>query len=200
MPATKLIIGNIPQSYSNDEIEGTLRDVDGTRSRREGGTHPLAYWQEIPSHRLPSQLHIGPCKATLYHYERKAARHQQSATCVRCLIPGHSASSCQSDTVCRECREPGHKRGNPACPLPAVPSADNATQDATTTTPTQQLIRRSRLTSQSTLFRGVKVVVRGGGDIRIVAELSCRSPIGCHFVTDCALRGESQGRIRGTVN
>ena len=101
-----------------DEKGGLTRWLTGKRF----------FYIKIPSHPLLSQLHTGPCKATLYHYERKAARQQQSATCNRCLIPGHSASSCQSDIVCRECRKPGHKRGDPVCPLPAVP-ADNATQD-----------------------------------------------------------------------
>ena len=129
-------------------------------------------------------------QATLYHFEQKAARQQQSATCSRCLGQGHTASICESDIVCRECRKPGHERGDPACPLPAtLPEVpDNVTQesvpmdnasdanlpapasfpqdaeqspqkrnkdttssDVTTSTPSQQLIRPSRHSSQSTL-------------------------------------------------
>ena len=76
LPATKLIIGNIPLSYSNDEIEGKLgckprsemlmerdRDEKGGLTRWLTGRRFLHI--EIPSHRLPSQIHIGPCKATL---------------------------------------------------------------------------------------------------------------------------------------
>ena len=145
---------------------------------------------EVPPHPLPPRLQIGPCKATLYHFEQKAARQQQSATCSRCLAQGHTASICESDIVCRECRKPGHERGDPACPLPAtLPEIpDNATKesvpmdnaseanlpapaplsldaehspdkrnkditssDVTTSTPSQQLIRPSRHSSQSTL-------------------------------------------------
>ena len=84
---------------------------------------------EFPSHPLPPRLQIGPRKATLYHFEQKAARQQQSATCSR---QGRTPSFCESDIVCRECRKPGHNRGDPACPLPAtLPEVpDDATKES----------------------------------------------------------------------
>ena len=88
-------------------------------------SHPLADWQNIFLHRgsFPSssiRTQIGPCRATLYHFEQKAARQQQSATCSRCLAQGHTASICKSNNVCSECCKPCHKWGDPACPLPAT--------------------------------------------------------------------------------
>ena len=87
---------------------------------------------EFPSHPLPPRLQIGPRKATLYHFEQKAARQQQTANCSRCLAQGHTASICESDIVCRDCRKPGLKRGDPAYPLPAtLPEVpDNAIQES----------------------------------------------------------------------
>ena len=119
------------------------------RGRGRGGrrSHPLADWQNICLHRgsFPSssiRTQIGPCRATLYHFEQKAARQQQSATCSRCLAQGHTVSICESDNVRRECQKPGHKRGDPACPLPAtLPEVpDNAIQEMYPWTTPQTLI------------------------------------------------------------
>ena len=125
---TKLIMGNLPISYSNDEIERKLlqlgcepqsklmmeRDRDERGSLTRWLTGRRFVYIRIPDRSLPEKISIGRATATLYHREQK--NKPENATCSRCFTKGHLPSSCTSDVVCRTCRQPGHKSGHPSCP------------------------------------------------------------------------------------
>ncbi len=127
---TKLIIGNLPISYSNDEIERKLVQLgcepqsklmmERDRDERGGLTRWLTgrrfVYIRIPDRALPEKISIGSATATLYHREQK--NKPENSTCSRCFTKGHLASSCTNDIVCRTCKQPGHKSGHPSCPLP----------------------------------------------------------------------------------
>lgn len=74
---TKLIIGNLPISYSNDEIERKLVQLMMERDRDERGS--LTRWLtgrrfvyiRIPDRALPEKITIGSATTTLYHREQK---------------------------------------------------------------------------------------------------------------------------------
>ncbi|KAL8578993.1 hypothetical protein ACOMHN_001955 [Nucella lapillus] len=55
------------------------------------------------------------CEARLYHREQK--RTDPNAVCSKCLCTGHRAFSCSSEVVCLTCKQSGHKKGHPSCPL-----------------------------------------------------------------------------------
>ena len=40
----------------------------------------------------------------------------ESSQCRKCFESGHWASSCPNEEKCLECRQPGHRRGDPVCP------------------------------------------------------------------------------------
>ena len=150
-PTTKLIIGNLPISYSNQDIETKLRQLGCElqskmmmeRDRDENGgltrwlTGRRFAYMKIPDRPLPEKINIGPATATLYHREQKATA--EYSTCSRCLTPGHRATTCTSEVVCIACKQPGHKKGHPSCPLPPQEKADvtasthkaQATEEAT---------------------------------------------------------------------
>lgn len=126
---TKVIIGNLPMSYSNDEIERKLIQLgcephsklmmERDRDERGGLTRWLTgrrfVYIKIPDRILPEKINIGTATATLYHREQK--NKPENAVCSRCLTKGHRASTCANDIVCRTCKRPGHKSGHPSCTL-----------------------------------------------------------------------------------
>ena len=134
---TKLIIGNLPISYSNDESERKLvqlgcepqskqmmeRDRDERGSLTRWLTGRRSVYIRIPDRALPEKISIGSATATLYHREQK--NKPENSTCSRCFTKGHLASSCTNDIVCRTCKQPGHKSGQPSCPLPIDSSSNN---------------------------------------------------------------------------
>lgn len=126
---TKLIIGNIPISYSNDEIEKKVVQMgckpqsklmmEKDRDERGGLTRWLTgrrfVYIQIPDQPLPTKINIGSATASLYHREQKFS--PEHTTCSRCLVKGHYASSCPEEVVCKTCRRTGHKSGHPSCSL-----------------------------------------------------------------------------------
>ncbi|KAL8593218.1 hypothetical protein ACOMHN_009873 [Nucella lapillus] len=128
-PTTKLIIGNLPISYSNSEIEAKLLQLgcqpqskllmERDRDEKGGLTRWLTgrwfVYIKIPDHPLPAKINVGPTIATLYHHEQK--RTDQDAVCSKCLCTRHRAFSCSSEVVCLTCKQSGHKKGHPSCPL-----------------------------------------------------------------------------------
>ena len=137
---TKLVVGNLPISFSNKEIEDMIIKLGGKpqsalfmerdRDDRGGLTRWLTgrrfMYIQVPERPLPPRVELGPFKATLFHFEQKAARQLQ---CGRCLQPGHASAGCENDVICLECRKPGHKRGSPLCQqLDSMTEKDNTNE------------------------------------------------------------------------
>ena len=85
-PSVKIIIGNIPLSVSNDEIENGVKNVEGVHLRSrlffenyrddEGGLSSFKTGRRFayidpPSKPLPHRFQVGMWKATLYHWGQK---------------------------------------------------------------------------------------------------------------------------------
>jgi len=134
-PTTKLIIGNVPMSYNNEDILSVLeknkvkarsgmydergRDENGKLTRWKTGRRFL--YISLPSTPLPKSLSVGLFQASLYYRERK---DRDDATCGKCLQTGHNTKACAAPIKCRACLQDGHKTGDPACALlpPLSPS------------------------------------------------------------------------------
>ena len=128
---TRLTIGNIPLSFSNEEILDALKKL-GVKSRSalfmerdRDHSGALTRWltgrrfiyMETPEQPLPKRVEMGPFKATLFHFEQKEAQKQATPECKKCLQPGHLAKDCENEIVCLSCKKPGHKKGSPQCDL-----------------------------------------------------------------------------------
>ena len=97
--SVKIIIGNIPLSASNDDIEAALTKLDGVtlRSRLffenyrddEGGlssfkTGRRFVYANVPPKPLPQKFQVGDWKATLYHWgQRKKSASDEQNTVVQ---------------------------------------------------------------------------------------------------------------------
>ena len=130
-PSTKLIISNVPLSYSDNDIllpvnnlgVKALSKLICERDRDEKGK--LTHWKTgrrflyiaLPKTPLPRTLEVGPFKASLYHKEQKTVDRQRAATCRKCLQPGHMATDCTAPVKCRQCFKDGHKARDPVCSL-----------------------------------------------------------------------------------
>lgn len=151
-PTTKLWIDNIPISVAESEIEHVLvkvgcelrsaikmeraRDADNKLTRFLTGRRFV--FITVPPTPLDKTLKINIFTAKVYHKEQKSI--PKSVICSRCLQPNHHVSQCTNEVVCRECKQTGHKRGDPRCeaagkPEPAKqppsPSKDNANKEST---------------------------------------------------------------------
>lgn len=126
-PTTKVWIDNVPISVDDAEIEHSLsavgcelrgsirkemaRNKDGKMTRFMTGRRFVLI--TVPHAPLEKTLKVSIFTASIYHREQKFARKQ--IVCSRCLESGHHVSVCENDIVCRICRKPGHKRGDPEC-------------------------------------------------------------------------------------
>ena len=123
---TRLIISNLPFSYSMKAVENNLR-ASGYRLRSQiqfekarGPDRMLSDWKtgrryvwvDVPSKTMPKSIKMGDFMAYIYYKEMKKTQE-----CYRCLKVGHRASECQNEEVCLSCRKPGHRRGDPICGL-----------------------------------------------------------------------------------
>lgn len=129
--STKLIISNIPLSYSDNDILLAVNNLGVTamskliseRDRDDKGK--LTHWKTgrrflyiaVPKYPLPKSTEIGPFKASLFHKEQKTEDRQRAATCRKCLQPGHMAAECSAPVKCRQCYKDGHKAGDIECSL-----------------------------------------------------------------------------------
>lgn len=129
--STKLIIGNVPLSFSDEELLQAVKGLGVTmhsklipeRDRDENGK--LTRWKtgrrfvyiKVPSTPLPKTVPIGLFKTSLYHREQKLATQQQQAECQRCLTKGHSTSECTNPVRCKQCYQSEHRAGDVQCCL-----------------------------------------------------------------------------------
>ncbi|KAL8561114.1 hypothetical protein ACOMHN_033697 [Nucella lapillus] len=123
--ATKLIINNVPLSYSDEDILKTIKKLDvNIRSkliheRDRDSNGKLTRWKtgrrflyiDIPAKPLPKQVEMGPFKASIYHKEQK----RMDKECGKCLQKGHQAADCPNVIKCHQCYKDGHKAGDPQC-------------------------------------------------------------------------------------
>ena len=129
IPSTRVTISKIPLSYSNLEIEQALealsvtllskvryelaRDKNNRLTRFKTGRRFV--FTSIPDSPLPRNLNLGTMTGEIYHKEQRAAAKRNTAECFKCLERGHMASSCLKPLKCRDCRQEGHRSGDPAC-------------------------------------------------------------------------------------
>ncbi|KAK7491563.1 hypothetical protein BaRGS_00017202, partial [Batillaria attramentaria] len=143
VPATKLIISNVPLSVSDDEIKGAVMELPGVmmrsriiaeKDRDEQGK--LTHWKtgrrfmyvSVPQEPFPRTVQIAGFNASLYHKEQKG-QQQQNIECRKCMQKGHRAAACSNLIKCRQCFCDGHKAGDRECPLVAQ-NAEDTVQNA----------------------------------------------------------------------
>ena len=128
-PVTKVVISNVPISFSNVHIlEAFTKLSVETRSklieeRDRDSTGKLTRWLtgrrfiyiSVPTSPLPKFVSIGPFKATLFHREQKQQEKTQHAECRRCFEKSHGTAQCPNQIKCRQCFKEGHKAGDPLC-------------------------------------------------------------------------------------
>eukprot|EP00745_Piridium_sociabile_P017322 TRINITY_DN26057_c0_g1_i5.p1 TRINITY_DN26057_c0_g1~~TRINITY_DN26057_c0_g1_i5.p1 ORF type:complete len:366 (+),score=55.96 TRINITY_DN26057_c0_g1_i5:150-1247(+) len=134
--ATKLIINNVPLSFSDEEIVKSVkqlkvsirskiiderdRDSNGKLTRWKTGRRFL--YIDVPTEPLPKLLEMGPFKASLFHKEQK---HLDSE-CGKCLRKGHRTAACDNPVKCRQCFKDGHKAGDPHCDMTPANQPENS--------------------------------------------------------------------------
>ena len=134
---TRLTVSDIPLSYSNKDIEDTLkrlgcillsnlkyeheRDEKGKLTRWKTGRRFV--YIETPAVPLQRDVKIGIFSAKLYHKEQR----NQVLVCYNCFEKGHLSRDCTNTMKCRACRQEGHKQGDRLCMFNlAGPSAATA--------------------------------------------------------------------------
>ena len=130
IPSTRLAVGNIPISFSNEEIlrfieqlpdvktrsrllDERTRDDNGKLSHFKTGRRFI--YIDVPKKPLPKTLQMGIFNTTLFHKEQKVV------TCFICLLQGHHSSICTSPVKCRQCFADGHKAGDAVCTMTPPP-------------------------------------------------------------------------------
>ena len=98
-------------------INDKIRNKDGKLTRFLTGRRFV--FVNIPQRPLERTVKIGGFTARLYYKEQPRADPQQT-TCSRCLERGHRVSACPNNIRYRECRQEGHKRGDPVCDAVSV--------------------------------------------------------------------------------
>ena len=130
--ATKVIIGNIPLSCDNNEIEVALKKLGvETRSKIRNElawnkVGALTQWETgtrfvfiiSPTTPLPLTIQVGTFTGEVYHKQQK----KTVAKCRNCLTVGHSAATCTNQVVCITCGNPGHMRGDKLCSVSDKPA------------------------------------------------------------------------------
>ena len=138
-PATKVIVGNVPISFSDQEMLKSVQELGCTlrsklileRDRDEKGK--LTHWLtgrriisvSVPRDPLPKFIQVGPFKASVYHREQKDILREAAADYRNCPQKGqHKTADCPNPVKCRQCLADGHRAGD-VCSL--IPEANNDT-------------------------------------------------------------------------
>ena len=119
---TKLIVKNLPFSYSQDAVERNLITAGFIlrskmqwmkgRSRTTGHLTDFrdgrrSVFIDLPTGQVNPLIQMGPFRARIEYSEMKMS-------CFRCLQEGHTARNCVNEEVCRICKKPGHRKDQ--CP------------------------------------------------------------------------------------
>ena len=141
--STRVLIGNVPLSYSDDEIKNTLAMLGCTfmselylERDRDAITGQLTRWYtgrrfvyiERPRRPLPKTMKLGDFRATIYHKEQKA--WSTEIKCSRCFGSDHTVTNSENEIVCENCKISGHKIAE--CGFftdPTARSSDNFKED-----------------------------------------------------------------------
>ena len=98
-------------------INEKIRNKDGKLTRFLTGRRFV--FVNIPERPLERTVKIGGFTARLYHKEQPMADPQRT-TRSTCLERGHRVSACPNSIRCSECRQEGHRRGDPVCDAVSV--------------------------------------------------------------------------------
>tara|TARA_B110000881_G_scaffold21973_1_gene15944 strand:- start:3147 stop:4244 length:1098 start_codon:yes stop_codon:yes gene_type:complete len=146
--ATKLMIGGIPLSVSNEQILSDLsatcrknnstiigqiknelaRDENGKLTRFKTGRRFV--YIDPPTNPLPKQLPLAGFTASIRYKEQNV----KPTKCNICNQSGHTPNQC---TLCFDCFTEGHKRGDPCCTY--LDDQQAIEQQATSTTLNQHV-------------------------------------------------------------
>lgn len=200
VPTTRLIISNVPLSFSDEEIMSAIKALPNVDTRSElfiekarDENYQLTHWKtgrrflfiSVPDEPLPRSMEIGGFKARLYHKEQKGlGQSDQNITCKKCLEKGHKAAQCQNPITCKQCYESGHKAGDPVCKLNPHPydvpaSSDSDSNDesaADQRDDNTQAEHKSRGRKQSRAMRNKLKVFRHRDRSDSIKRKSSRSP------------------------
>ena len=130
LPSTRITISGVPLSCSNLDIEQAIeaqgvtllsrakheraRDKNNKLTRFLTGRRFMH--TSIPTVPLPRKMKIGVFTAEIYHREQRAAALLATRECYKCFEVGHLAAACENPVKCKDCRQEGHKSGDPHCP------------------------------------------------------------------------------------
>ena len=137
-PTTKVIINNIPISFSDDELLKSIKELKCEvrskliQERDRDSSGKLTRWLTgrrflyitVPPTPLPKTINVGPFRASLYHWEQKQIDRSKHAECKNCFSKDHATTECREAIKCKQCFQSGHKAGDPVCPLTPVTSAN----------------------------------------------------------------------------
>ena len=98
-------------------INEKTRNKDGKLTRFLTGRQFV--FVNTPEKPVERTAKIGGLIARLYQNELLKVDQQQTL-CSRCLERGHRVSACPNNIRCGECRQEGHKRGDPVCEAVSV--------------------------------------------------------------------------------
>ena len=119
---TKLIVKNLPFSYSQEAVERNLVSAGFKirskmqwmkgRNRTTGHLTDFrdgrrAVFIDLPTGQVSQTIQMGPFRARIEYVGMKT-------TCFRCMQEGHTARNCPNEEVCHTCKKPGHRKDQ--CP------------------------------------------------------------------------------------
>ena len=127
---TKLVIDGVPLQEGEEKIKSRLEelgvmfctsnpiklenhyDVETKRFSELLTGRRFAYIV-LPEKELPKVIKIGPYMARLYYKEMM----KELPSCRNCKQKGHWTNQCPTPKLCYDCNQPGHKKGDEACPF-----------------------------------------------------------------------------------
>ena len=127
IPSTKLIIDGLPIDLDGDVITRHLTSLGiQTRSKLkfenawDPETKSLTEWLtgkrfifiDLPTQELKKSIKIGEYNMKLYYKEME----KETPRCKRCF-GAHWTNTCREEERCLSCKLPGHRKGDPTCPV-----------------------------------------------------------------------------------